>query len=193
MFWSSAWEGKREGFLLASFYAALCSTAVHRKRNSSSLSSLCPCPFFTEKNQGHQGTQWDCFLWYGALPVPKAHSSSASDSVTPRSAVGRCSETSSKPREASLCLSQEKGSSGSACPRLLGAGPPASTQRTHPSRHLLLPATGLTTQTLQWKEQNTRFFFFSSYLAGVISLLPFSFMHLGALTFITCLSYFLLS
>lgn len=160
MFWSSAWEGKREGFLLASFYAALCSTAVHRKRNSSSLSSLCPCPFFTEKNQGHQGTQWDCFLWYGALPVPKAHSSSASDSVTPRSAVGRCSETSSKHREASLCLSQEKGSSGSACPRLLGAGPPASTQRTHPSRHLLLPATGLTTQTLQWKEQNTRFFFF---------------------------------
>lgn len=106
--------------------------------------------------------------------------------------MGRRSETSSKRREASLCLSQEKGSSGSACPRLLGAGPPASAQRTHPSQHLLLPATGLTTQTLQRKEQNTRFFF-SSYLAGVISLLPFSFMHLGALTFITCLSYFLLS
>lgn len=115
----SAWEGKRERFLLPSFYVALCIASVHRKRNSS-LSSLCSCPLSAEKNHGgHWGTEWDHFLWYWVLPVPKEHSSSACKlRDRPACCGGHSSEISSERRQASARRRRKAPQQGSACPGL---------------------------------------------------------------------------
>lgn len=90
---------------------------------------LCPLSSPSPLSAGKtRGSTWDCFLWCWALPVPKAHSSSAcKHSDLPQSCGGKA--VNSAQSTGGLSLSQEKGPAAGQCLpwSLPGAGLPVST------------------------------------------------------------------